>query len=335
MPALVPVPCEPTPSWPAGIIAASSAMLALLDKIERVAPSTVPVLLLGETGGGKDMLARAVHDASDRLGPFVTINCAALPQHLVESELFGHRRGAFTDAHREMRGLIAHADHGTLLLNEVGELDSRVQAKLLHVVEQGTVRALGSTEERRVDVRFVAATNRDLEADVRSGRFREDLYHRIAGVVLHLPPLREHPDDIGPLVERFLEEACDSKPVPRLAPGTLAWLERQSWPGNVRELRQAVHRAVLLGGSVLMPEDFQLREQPRAAEAVATYGFDGKTFADMEREMFVWALCQHGSIRAAAHALAIPRSTLSDKLGRYGIEVRAVIASRPLPSAPE
>lgn len=336
MPVLAAVPCQPTASsWRAGIVAESAAMRLLIDQVARIAPSAIPILILGETGSGKDLVARALHDASGRIGPFVTINCAALPAPLVESELFGHRRGAFTDAHREMRGLVAQADHGTMLLNEIGELDLHIQAKLLHVVEQGTVRALGTTEERWVDVRFVAATNRDLEAEVHAGQFREDLYHRIAGVVLNIPPLHEHREDIPALVEKFLEESCEGRPILRLASGTISWLTKQPWPGNVRELRQAVHRAVLLGGAVLMPEDFHLREQPRAAETTATYGFEGKTFAEVERELCIWALGRCGSIRAAAQALAVPRSTLSDKLARYGIDARAVIAARPVPDAAE
>ena len=322
MPALAPVPFQPAP-WRSSIIAASPAMLALLDQIERVAPATVPVLLLGETGTGKDLLARAIHEASGRTGPFVPVNCAALPVHLAESELFGHVRGAFTGAERSRDGLIAQAHHGTLLLDEIGDLDLTVQAKLLRVLEDGVVRRVGSTSQSTVDVRLVCATHRNLASAVGNGTFREDLYHRIAGVTLRVPPLRERPEDLGPLLRHFLAEACVGRPVPKVDDLTVACLRNRPWPGNVRELRNAARRAVLFGGPMLRYQDLVVADDvPRACEPGDLDVLAGKTWHDIERDVLAWAIRRHGNARRAAIALGIPPSTLVDRLRKRGVDSR-------------
>ena len=296
-------------------------MRELLDQIERVAPSPLPVLLLGETGTGKEVLARALHAASGRLGPFVPVNCAALPIALAESELFGHVRGCFTGADRTRPGLFEQAHGGTLLLDEVAALSLAVQAKLLRGLEDGMVRRVGSNATVRVNVRLVCATNR---LDAVDGReFRQDLYHRLAGLRLYLPPLSERPEDIGPLVAKFFAELTVGHPVVRLAEGTLPWLQEQIWPGNARQLRYAVQRAVLLGGPVLRPGDFRCGSEAYRAEEPNLAGFAGKAWTEIERDVLAWALRQYGNARAAARALGLPRSTLADRLQRRGLTGRS------------
>lgn len=303
------------------MIAMSCAMRALVDLADRVAPSNLSVLLLGETGTGKDVLARHIHEHSRRRGAFVAVNCVALPPTLAESELFGHVRGAFTGAERLREGLFEQAHRGTLLLDEIADLDLVVQGKLLRVLEDGAVQRLGSSTSVPVDVRIVAATHRDLRVAVEQGRFREDLYYRLAGVTLTVPPLRDRLDDIAPLAERFIADEADGGVLRQLAPATLDWLRDQSWRGNVRELRQAVRRAVALGGRELRPEDFMLA--PAIAPVACIRPIDAsiaeKTWNEIEREVIVEALRRHGSIRAAAVALGRPKSTLADRARRYGI----------------
>ncbi|HVI75972.1 MAG TPA: sigma-54 dependent transcriptional regulator [Anaeromyxobacteraceae bacterium] len=235
---------------PAGFVARSAALRAALDVVERIAPTDVPVLITGETGTGKGLIARTLHALSPRSGArFVTVNCAALPEALLESELFGHVKGAFTGATQDRPGLFAEAEGGTLLLDEIGEMPVALQAKLLHVLESGAVRAVGASRERHVDVRIVAATHRDLRRRVREGTFREDLLYRLDVVPVNLPPLRERQEDIPPLVDRFLAAARARYPtavVERFSPEALGRLLEHGWPGNVRELAHVVERTVLL-----------------------------------------------------------------------------------------
>jgi two-component system, NtrC family, response regulator HydG len=233
------------------LIASSAAMKEVFDIASRIADATTPVLLVGETGSGKTALARALHATSNRAaGPFVAVNCAALPENLLESELFGHAKGAFTGATSARAGLFADAEHGTLLLDEIGEMSPALQAKLLQVLETSTVRAVGSGKERRVDVRVVAATHRDLRERARAGAFREDLLYRLDVVTIELPALRHRREDIPLLAERFLAESRGrhaSSPVLHFGPDAMARLLDYAWPGNVRELAHAVERVVLLG----------------------------------------------------------------------------------------
>ncbi|XXY92323.1 sigma 54-interacting transcriptional regulator [Sorangium sp. So ce296] len=245
---------------PADVVVRAPAMLALYEQAARAARSLISVLILGETGVGKEVLARTLHARSPRVsGPYVELNCAALPPSLLEGELFGHEKSAFTGASQARPGLLESAHGGTLFLDEIGELPLAFQAKLLRVLEDRKVLRIGGRTPRRIDLRFVAATNRDLEAEVARGAFRQDLYFRLNGISLVVPPLRERVAEIGPLADRFLEEACrqlEQRSAPRLSPEALAVLEAYAWPGNVRELRNVIERAaVLCAGDSVQPAD--------------------------------------------------------------------------------
>ena len=224
-------------------------MLELLEIVPRIGDSSASVLLTGESGTGKDLVARALHFHSRRAtAPFVPINCAAIPDNLLESELFGHMRGAFTDARANKTGLFQAANGGTLFLDEIGEMPVALQAKLLTVIESKRVRPVGATAEIAVDFRVVAATNSELEAAIAAGRFRADLYYRLSAIVLHLPPLRERREDVLLLVKHFLARAAAeaNRPVPEIAPETSERYCSYPWPGNIRELQNAVQRAFIL-----------------------------------------------------------------------------------------
>jgi two-component system response regulator AtoC len=274
------------------IVAASESMIEVLEVMERAAAFKATVLLTGESGTGKEVLARAIHAQSPRRGEaFVAVNCAAIPEALLESELFGHARGAFTGADRARRGLFVEADGGTLFLDEVGELPNALQAKLLRVLQEEEVRPLGDAKSRRIDVRVLAATARDLEAEVAAGRFREDLFYRLNVVRLAVPPLRERPKDVPLLVDHFLARfrTVLGKPVRGIADEALARLVAYPWPGNVRELENVVERALILASgdriglaelpaNVVAPQpgaqpagrqDFSLRRARRAVEVEA------------------------------------------------------------------
>lgn len=303
------------PSWRSGLVAESPAMRRLLDQVERLAPASIPVLLLGETGTGKEVLARALHAASGRRGPFVPVNCAALPASLAETELFGHVRGAFTGAVRHRVGLIEQADNGTFLLDEFTELEPHIQAKLLRVVEDGLVRRVGSNVEVRVHVRIIAATNKDIAIELREQRLREDLFYRFAGVTLSIPPLRERPEDIRPLIEKFVAVAAKEigRPAPEVTADTMDFLECQPWRGNVRELRLAVYRAVALGGNPLQPEDFYQPSIPASCPS-STAATPTPSWRQAQTQALLLAVETCGSVPAAAKAMGLPKSTAYDWL---------------------
>ena len=239
------------PSGLDALVGRSRPMVELYGLIQRVGPSPSPVMIRGESGTGKELVARALHQASPRRqAPFVAVNCTALPSQLLESELFGHVRGAFTGATGARAGLFVEADGGTLVLDEIGDMDPALQAKLLRVVQLGEIRPVGSDEVRRIDVRLVAATHQDLEERVRGGAFRHDLYYRLSVVPVSVPPLREHPEDIPLLAEHFLglsRARNPHSPVERLAPGLVTALTRHPWLGNVRELENLIERLVVTG----------------------------------------------------------------------------------------
>jgi DNA-binding NtrC family response regulator len=253
-------PVEPVQVGP--IVVRSPVMRKLHELLERVAPGEITVLILGDTGVGKEVLAEQVHRRSPRAAkPFLRLNCAALSESLLESELFGHERGAFTGAHQLKSGLLETAQGGTVFLDEIGELPMTVQVKLLRVLEERQVWRVGGVKPRPIDVRFVAATNRDLETAVTEHKFRQDLYFRLAGVTLHIPPLRERTEEIEPLAREFARQLSRQKRPPALSGDVIALLLGYSWPGNIRELRNAIERAVLLAGDgSVMPEHFAVEK---------------------------------------------------------------------------
>ena len=312
------------------IIGASEGLAQALQRLERAARSgTSTVLILGETGSGKELCARFLHDKSARGGgPFIELNCSAIPETLLESELYGHERGAFTDAKRFKKGLFELADGGTLFLDEIGEMAPQLQAKLLRVLETRTFRRVGGSVDITVDVRVVAATHRDLAKQVSSGRFREDLYFRLNVVPIEVPPLRERRDDIPTLAAHFVQRFCRElgrEPV-RIAPQAMALLRQWAWPGNVRELRNVIERVVLLEA------DDEIRAEHLPAplrEGVATGGaVSGDVFPrgvvrrldEVEKLAIQHALATcDGNKTRAAQMLGISRQTLRTKLKDYAL----------------
>ncbi|HUH01437.1 MAG TPA: sigma 54-interacting transcriptional regulator [Kofleriaceae bacterium] len=306
-----------------GIIGHSAAMENVFELIERLAPTDVPVMVLGESGTGKELVARALHEYGPRKdAPMVAVNCGALPEHLLESELFGHVRGAFTGAERDRRGLFETASGGTLFLDEMGDTPPRMQATLLRALQEGVIRRVGGLEDIRVDVRVVAATNRDLEQMVAVGEFREDLYYRLHVVSIPLPPLRERADDVPLLAEHFLELACRRSGLPAKTIGrqALRRLMQHPWPGNVRQLEHAMtNAAVLAEGDELGESDFGAvlgQGQPRRARPQ-----DPEHRRDREKERIIQALEGCGWNKSkAARMLQIPRRTFYRRLQEFGIE---------------
>ena len=319
-----------------GILTRNVAMKRLLREVEKVARSDASVLVRGETGSGKELVARAIHLASRRAsGPFRAINCAALPAPLLESELFGHVRGAFTGAVRDVKGHFELADGGTLLLDEIAELPLELQAKLLRVVQERSVIPVGAREPVPVDVRLVAATHRSLRSEVEAGRFRADLMYRLRVVPVFLPALRERPDDIALLAERFVEQRNerDGRRVDRIAPGAVRALEAYDWPGNVRELINAVDYAFVMGDGPVMteaelPPEVRGEPAPRGSDAPAP-GPDGTRRAGPEpsrRDLppearrLLTALDRAGGHHdRAAKSLGISRTTLWRRLKKHGL----------------
>jgi len=296
------------------IVGKSAPMQAVYEVIERVKNASAPVLVVGETGTGKGLVARAIHteSARNRRG-FVSVNCASLPETLLESELFGHAKGAFTGAVGSA-GLFAAADGGTLFLDEIGEMAPALQAKLLHVLESGTVRALGATKERAVDVRIVAATHRDLRELVRAGRFREDLFYRLDVITIELPALRHRREDIPILVDHLFAKSKARNPasrVERWSKAAIGAFMDHSWPGNVRELAHVIERAVLLGRSAeIEPSDLPRLSAPPPLPSI----FDGTIvpIREVERRYAVWALEQMaGNKTRTAERLGIDVKTLA------------------------
>ncbi len=330
-------------------IVADPVSQALLARAAQLARSDASVLITGESGTGKEVLARHMHAQSRRAhGPFVALNCAALPESLLESELFGHEKGAFSGAVASRKGRFEQAEGGTLLLDEIGEMELRLQAKLLRAIQEREVDRLGGAAPVKVDVRILAATNRDLPAEVRAGRFREDLYFRLNVVQLHIPPLRERAADILPLAAHFAHRYAEANGLPprALTPAAIARLQAHPWPGNVRELENTLHRAVLLaGGAAIGPEAIELLAMPAeaaappatsaapapAAPAPATHApavpapathpiaaLVGRRMDEVERELIIETLGRClGNRTRAAEILGISIRTLRNKLAEY------------------
>jgi DNA-binding NtrC family response regulator len=314
------------PEAPARIIGASRPMQELFKLIARAARSASTVLITGESGTGKELVARAVHEASERKGMFVPLNCAAIPAELIESELFGHTGQAFTGAKQARAGMFESADGGTLFLDEIGELPLAVQPKLLRVLQEGAVRRVGADREREVNVRVIAATNRDPEKEVSEGRFREDLYWRLNVIHLHIPPLRERSFDVPLLVEHFVNKIAEKSghtPL-NIPPETLAALTAYSWPGNARELENVIERAVALAdGDTLTPEELpeRVRANGQTSGLLARARGQRMTMRQLEKEYIVEALRMTGGNKSrAAEILGFDRRTLHRKLDEYRAE---------------
>jgi two-component system response regulator PilR (NtrC family) len=312
------------------LIGKSEPMRRIMELVRRVAGARSSVLITGESGTGKEVVARALHDHGERAqGPFVVVNCGALPEALMESELFGHEKGAFTGAAAKSEGLFRAASGGTLFLDEIGELPAGLQVKLLRVLQERKVRPIGGSKELEVDVRVVAATNRDLEQEVASGAFRQDLFYRLNVIRLHLPPLRERPEDIPLLAQHFVikHSALAGKPM-ELAPEARRWLAQQPYPGNVRELENVIERAVTLAlGDRITLDDLPDGAGPRrepvegSAPAALSPGFDiDAHLGAIERRILLQALEQAGGVRTeAAKLLGTTFRSFRYRLSKYGL----------------
>jgi two-component system response regulator AtoC len=285
--------------------------------LERVAPGDIAVLLTGETGVGKEVFAERLHAKSKRAGkPLLRLNCGGFTETLLDSELFGHEKGSFTGADKAKPGLLENADGGSVFLDEIGELPLGMQARLLRVLQDKKVQRVGALEPRAIDVRFMSATNRDLSQEVTAGRFRQDLYYRLNGVTIWIPPLRERIAEIAPFAKQFLAEA---NPALKIARGTLARLENHDWPGNIRELRNVIERAALIAhGDEITEEDLQLA--PAAVEAPSSSGSLHADVDALEKRRILEALeACGGNQTRAAQKLGISRGTLVSRLKQYGI----------------
>jgi two-component system response regulator HydG len=310
------------------IIGRSGKMKTLLDTLAMVAPSDATVLIMGESGTGKEVVANAIHHNSPRAGqPFIKVSCAALPETLLESELFGHERGAFTGAVTRREGRFQLAHRGTIFLDEVGEMNPALQTKLLRVLQEKEFEPVGSARTIKVDIRVIAATNKDLTKEVREGRFREDLYYRLNVVPVTMPPLRERKEDIPPLADHFLAvyREKNRKPLKGISGKALDLLVRYDWPGNIRELENCIERAVIMAKEeMITPVDFPPQIQKLSGEK-ETGGFAipyGISLEAMERELIVKTLAETGGNRTrASEILGINRRTLQNKLKEYGINV--------------
>jgi DNA-binding NtrC family response regulator len=304
------------------LIGESASMEQVKELIRRAGPAPGTVLITGETGTGKELAARAIHASSPRADrPFVALNCAALTESLLENELFGHGKGAFTGAEAARAGLIEHASGGTLFLDEIGTMSKALQAKLLRAVEAGEVRRIGENDGRRVDVRFVAATNVDLKNAVDAGEFRSDLYYRLNVHRIHMPPLRDRAGDVRLLAEHFLTRYGSAAGVTRCAAPAWELLEAYAYPGNVRQLEHIIQRGVAIArGSELQPDDLPEEVVAPAAPAPAPEGTVAAARERADREMLVATLARHGGeIGAAARELQISRTTMWRLMKKYGL----------------
>jgi transcriptional regulator with GAF, ATPase, and Fis domain len=288
------------------------------------------VLITGENGTGKELVARAIHEHSKRAdGPFVKLNCAAIPSELIESELFGHEKGSFTGAMQQRRGKFELADGGTLFLDEIGDMNPSAQAKVLRVLQENELERVGGAETIKVDVRVVAATNKDLQAEIAAGRFREDLYYRLAVVPIELPPLRARREDIPVLAEHFLEQVCadNERRAKKLASGALTLLMQHDWPGNVRELKNVVERLAILTGDAEIITEADVGDALPRVKAVKAEFARGTPFKDLvaaaERDIIVAALeANDHHVSNTARELQLERSHLYKKMRALGIDPR-------------
>lgn len=318
------------PTLPSGVVAESPLMRAVFRDAAVIAASETRVLITGESGTGKDVVAEVIHGWSRRAkGPLVKVNCASIPENLLESELFGHEKGAVPGAVQRKIGRFEEANDGTILVDEIGDLPATLQTKLLRIINDGTFRRIGAARDSHSNARLLAATNRDLEAQIAAGRFREDLFYRLNVMEVHLPPLRERPEDILPLATLFISQFSRQKP--RFSATVSAGLRRYRWPGNIRELRNAMERAALLSrGEIVLPEHLPARVMAAMTEpAVATEG-DAHRLEEIEREAILKALRKnHYNRTETAKELAISRRALTYKLQRLRAEGALIDLSTP------
>jgi DNA-binding NtrC family response regulator len=308
-----------------GMLGNSPVVQQLKRDIEKIADTRGTVLLTGESGTGKELAARAVHELSMRRnGPYIRINCAAIPESLLEAELFGHEKGAFTNAIARREGMFELADGGTLLLDEVTEIDPSLQSKLLRVLQEREIMRLGGKATIKVDVRVIATTNRDIKTMVREGKFKEDLYYRLNVIPLAVPPLRDRTEDIPVLARHFVERACaeNNRPLMEIDDEGMEAIVNHSWPGNVRELENSLERSVILSeGETLTADNLRLEEEARPPATASRHHQDQMTLREMERELILRRLTLTGGNRTrAAEMLGISVRTLRNKINQYRSE---------------
>lgn len=317
------------------LVGRSQAFIEVMKHVGRVSNTNLPVLLTGESGTGKELVASAIHHRSGRAGqPFVAVNCGAIPAELIEAELFGHVRGSFTGADRDRRGLWEEADGGTVFLDEITETNSSFQVKLLRALQMGEIRRVGSNQTQHVNVRVIAASNRNVEQEVSAGRFRNDLFYRLNAVSIMLPPLRDRPEDIPPLAQSFADRVYSLSPPVKFSPEALTLLERYNWPGNIRELENAVVRAVAMCDGTIRPKDLPQRVRQysaRTPDEEKTNGAADQTaieewvpLSEIEGR-YVAKVLGHtrGNKQAAARVLGVDRKTLDRMIKRHHIETHS------------
>jgi two-component system, NtrC family, response regulator len=308
-----------------GMIGQCPEMLSIFSTIKKVAPSDVSIFITGENGTGKELVAQAIHEASLRKSsPFVAINCGAIPENLIESELFGHEKGSFTGAHATVQGKVQYADKGTLFLDEIGELPFNLQVKLLRFLQEGVIQRVGGRQDIPIDTRTVCATNVDIDRAIKEGKFREDLYYRISVITINLPPLRERGDDILMLANYFLRMFREEyrKKVRRFSSASMDFLKSYEWPGNVRELQNRIQRAILMSdASALEPSDLGCKmDLPTLEEDIQPVVRLREARDKVEREMIAAAIDrQNGNVVKAAEELGVSRPTLYDLLKKHNL----------------
>jgi len=312
------------------LVGRSHAFIEVMKQVGRVAATNLPVLLAGESGTGKELIASAIHRRSGRAEKtFVAVNCGAIPSELIESELFGHMKGSFTGADRDRRGLWEEADGGTVFLDEITETSPLFQVKLLRVLQEREIRRVGSNQTRQVDVRVIAASNRDVEGEVEAGRFRNDLFYRLNAVSIMLPPLRERREDIGPLAQSFARRMYSLSPSVNFSTEAVEMLERYSWPGNIRELENAVVRAAAMCDGTIRPQDLPERVRNyrenlavEPSEAVTSAPEEWPALSQIEGRYVARVLAHtKGNKQAASRVLGVDRKTLGRMIKRHTIEV--------------
>jgi two-component system, NtrC family, nitrogen regulation response regulator NtrX len=328
------------------MVGKSATMESIRESILRVAPTDARVLITGENGTGKELVARMIHENSRRQGngPMVEVNCAAIPSELIESELFGHEKGSFTSALKQRIGKFEQAQGGTLFLDEIGDMSLSAQAKVLRALQESRITRVGGEKDITVDIRVLAATNKDLQAEIVAGRFREDLYHRLSVVIIETPPLRARRDDVPRLAEHFLQEICDEYkcPVKKLTPEAAEQLMNYDWPGNVRELRNVVERLVIFSNKEITGEDVRTNLHPRKGQSIATTTItetgsgvvvDADQFEKLqdfrdhaEKEFILKKLAKHNwNVTKTAEEIDIQRSHLYNKIEKYGLQRQGVV----------